>query len=344
MGRLLGMERQRRKTLSTFRGFRRPPRSPPATPKSSTDLMCSPPSHRLQSTTTPSTDCMTPHQLDRLSHAGQLSSHLGRHAAMRQSVCRTGELAVLCKAIDHLRVGNETMHPSARNHMQLCISNYLRSGKHYDVIDFGSRAAGDAETTTHRDLFTGLDCTITGVDVTEGHHVDVVMKRPYRIPLKSNSIDVIVSGQTFEHIPFFWVSFLEMCRVLRPGGFIFITAPSRGHIHGPVDPWRYYPDAMRVLAAFGRMQLVEAHTDLPPTVEGSQRYDYAAIDERSAYWGDSVGVFRKPKRYSSLVRIPREVLIWWANRVEGVDHIERPASLPARRGSAVHLQRLASKA
>jgi SAM-dependent methyltransferase len=65
------------------------------------------------------------------------------------------------------------------------------------------------------------------------------MKKPYQIPLRRHSVDVVVSGQTFEHIPFFWVSILELARILRPGGYLFITVPSRGHVHEVRDCWRF---------------------------------------------------------------------------------------------------------
>lgn len=97
-----------------------------------------------------------------------------------------------------------------------------------------------------------------------------------------------------------------------------------------MDPWRFYPDAMRSLAAFGRVKLREAHTDFPPTRPGTvDRWDYAGIDER-AYWGDTVAVFQKPRRYSLLVRVVRELNIWWANRVGGIEHIPTPKPLKGR--------------
>jgi SAM-dependent methyltransferase len=214
--------------------------------------------------------------------------------------------------------------------MKLCLETHLDPAQHYRVIDFGSQAVGEKHAT-HRDLLIDYDVTVTGVDIAPGPNVDVVMRKPYRVPVKSNSADVILSGQVFEHIPFFWASFLELCRVVRPGGYIFITAPSRGHRHYNVDCWRYYPDSMRALAAIGRMTLLEAHTDLPPRRPGSRRVDYAAIDARRAYWGDTVGVFQKPARYSKTVAVVREVNVWWANRVGGIGRVPAPRPVPGRR-------------
>jgi hypothetical protein len=39
-----------------------------------------------------------------------------------------------------------------------------------------------------------------------------------------------------------------MARVLKPEGWMFITAPFSWHIHRyPIDCWRFVPDGMRVL-------------------------------------------------------------------------------------------------
>src|SRR3954469_13315655 len=121
------------------------------------------------------------------------------------------------------------MHTSAMNHMQLSVDTYMRKDRHYDVLDFGSQAAGNKRT--HREVLAGYDVDYVGVDVVAGENVDLVMRKPYRIPVKSNSFDLVITSSAFEHIPFMWASFLEITRVLRPGGLIFLTAPSRGHIH-----------------------------------------------------------------------------------------------------------------
>ena len=212
------------------------------------------------------------------------------------------------------------MHTSAMNHMQLSVDTYLKKDRHYDVLDFGSQAAGNGRT--HREVLVDYDVDYVGVDVVAGENVDVVMRKPYRIPMKANSFDLVITGSAFEHIPFMWASFLEITRVLRPGGLIFLTAPSRGHIHFEMDCWRFYPDSMRALAAFARIQLLEAHTDMPPK-HPRGGVDYAGVDYDRNYWGDTAGVFRKPQNYSYLVRPVREVIIWWANRVNGIEHVPR---------------------
>lgn len=219
------------------------------------------------------------------------------------------------------------MHRSSYAHMRMCIDGYLRKDEHYRVLDVGSRKVG-GKLPTHRELLKEYDHEYVGADIRRGQNVDVVMQKPFRFPFKSNSFDVVMSNQAFEHIAFPWVTFLEMCRVVKPGGLIFIIAPSRGQVHGREDCWRYYPDSWRAFAAIGRMRLVEAFVDLPPTLSNG-RPDYAAVGRN--WWGDSVGVFRKPKKYSRLVRFVGAVNAWWANRVGGIEHIRVPPERPQRR-------------
>jgi SAM-dependent methyltransferase len=207
--------------------------------------------------------------------------------------------------------------------MARCVERYMPKGRTYQVVDFGSRVSQRREMVTHAQLLEEHECEIVGVDVRAGRNVDVVMTQPYRIPLKSNSADVVFAGQAFEHIPFFWASILEIARVLRRNGYLFLTVPSRGHVHAKQDCWRYYPDGLRAMAAFARLRLCEAHTDFPPTTNG-RRHDYAGIDAENQYWGDTVGVFQKPESYPSLRIAPvRAGLLWWANRV-GAAPLPRP--------------------
>jgi SAM-dependent methyltransferase len=197
--------------------------------------------------------------------------------------------------------------------MAACVERYMRKDRHYRVVDFGSRVSRGPKMT-HRELLREHDCDITGVDIRGGRNVDVVMRRPYRIPLRANSADVAFAGQVFEHVPFPWASMLELARVLKPGGLLFVTVPSRGHVHAHYDCWRIYPDGLRALAAFARLDTLEARTDFPP-ITGRKKHDYARIDADEHYWGDSVGVYRKPERYPSRRMWPvRQVVVAWANR------------------------------
>jgi SAM-dependent methyltransferase len=215
------------------------------------------------------------------------------------------------------------MHTTSLEHMTRCIERFMSKDRDYVVVDFGSRQ-GQPHKPTHKTLFEGYRHRYVGVDIAAGDNVDVVMAKPYSIPLKSRSADIVITGQVFEHVPFIWASFLELVRILKPGGYIFMTVPSRGHRHAvPYDCWRYYPDAMRALAAFGQVELCVATTDFPPVAPGGKRSDYRRIPARE-YWGDTVGVFRKTADHPRLrVALVREVVKWWANRTAELKPIPR---------------------
>lgn len=116
--------------------------------------------------------------------------------------------------------------------------------------------------------------------MSEGPNVDIVCKNS-DTPLESNSVDVVVSSSCFEHDDCFWQTFLEMCRIVKEGGHIYINAPSAGVYHGyPGDCWRFYKDSCAALAKWANKQ--GYHVELV----------YSHVDE-VGYWKDSVGVFRK---------------------------------------------------
>lgn len=172
------------------------------------------------------------------------------------------------------------MHLSSYEHMQDLATRYLDRARPLSVVDIGSQDVNGS----YRALFEHPGWTYTGIDLEAGKNVDLVLESPYRLPFATRSVDVVVSGQAFEHVEFFWASWLEMLRVLKPGGLVFLIAPSRGYEHRyPQDCWRFYPDGWRALAKFGACELLEATTDW-----------HAHPDPSSADWGDTVGVFRKP--------------------------------------------------
>lgn len=223
------------------------------------------------------------------------------------------------------------MHESAYEHMSICVERYMKKDQKYRVLDLGA-AISPGQSLTHRRLFAPYSVQYVGIDIVENENVDHVMPRPYTFPIPSRSVDILISGQVFEHIPFVWATAMEIARVLRPGGYAFICAPSRGHQHNVYDCWRFYPDAYRALAAWSGLELREAFTDMPPLrVVGGVMHDYTRITPRS-YWGDSVGVFQRTGKYPRLqAGFVRAVNQWWGNKRADLGHVPMPTPGPTRR-------------
>jgi SAM-dependent methyltransferase len=149
------------------------------------------------------------------------------------------------------------------------------------ILDVGSQDVNGS----YREIFSASPWTYTGLDMTPGKNVDIVLRTPYTwTEVAGASADVVVSGQAFEHIQYFWITMLEIARVLTPGGICCILAPSSGPEHRyPFDCWRFYPDGMAALAAYAHLETLEAVT---------QWTDLG--DAESDCWHDSMLVCRKP--------------------------------------------------
>lgn len=184
------------------------------------------------------------------------------------------------------------MHESSWRRMQAFRDTYLgsRQQERLRIVDIGSQDVNGS----YKPLFARQPWEYVGVDMAAGPNVDVVLRRPYDWrELKAASADVVVSGQAFEHIEFFWICALEIARILRPGGLCCLIVPSAGPEHRyPVDCWRFYPDGLRAIARFAGMEVLQAETDWAGT--GGEDGDV---------WHDSVLVARKP------TAIPRRLAV-----------------------------------
>ncbi len=139
------------------------------------------------------------------------------------------------------------MHDTADAIGRLFLEAYWRP-EFQRILDVG---AYDVNGSLRRHKPDGAEWV--GIDLAAGPGVDIVLKDAWSYPFPDASFDVVVSTSTFEHDRLFWLTFLEMCRVLKPGGFIYINAPSNGNYHTyPLDCWRFYPDAGVALEAWAQ--------------------------------------------------------------------------------------------
>lgn len=170
------------------------------------------------------------------------------------------------------------MHDTAREHARLFFELYWQPG-FTDVIELGSQ---DVNGSLREVCPVGA--RYVGVDTDPGKGVDVIVAAGDPLPYADASFDVAVTSSTFEHDVMFWESFLELLRVLRPGGLLYLNAPSNSTFHRyPLDCWRFYPDAGLALMRWALkkglpVELMESFVAPPQTDT----------------WCDFVAVFRRP--------------------------------------------------
>ena len=176
------------------------------------------------------------------------------------------------------------MHQSSLEKMRKFRSEYMTGRENEDllIMDLGSQDVNG----TYKGIFNAPSWKYVGVDMVPGENVDIVLKNPYSWDeIENESVDVLISGQALEHIEYFWLTFQEITRVLKPGGVCCMIAPSGGPEHRyPVDCWRFYPDGFRALARFANLELISVAT----------QWENLGYPDDSDEWKDTMMVCRKP--------------------------------------------------
>lgn len=186
------------------------------------------------------------------------------------------------------------MHGSSLCRMRWFVLTYLSDAPQgQKVLDIGSC---DVAGGTYRQFFDPAIFEYVGLDMAPGPNVDIVPSRPYCWrEIASNSFDIVISGQAFEHAEFFWLTAAEMARVLRPGGLLCLIAPRGFARHRfPVDCYRFDADGMVAIARWCGLRPLHASTDMaPPDAGGSWHIEDCE---------DSMLVARKPEDWSGVAR------------------------------------------
>lgn len=197
------------------------------------------------------------------------------------------------------------MHKSSIEHMVDCFDRFLLPMGPGSVLDVGS-GMGPGVASPYKAIFDKATWKYVGLDLAAGSNVDIVVEDPFIWPIADESFDAIISGQMMEHNSMFWLTFLEMARVLKTGGRMIHIAPSRGFEHrAPTDCWRFYRDGMSALAEWSGLRCLEATTDWRNEdlawLEKKKPHVFAAIPNRglngNGGWGDTAGVFEKPENW-----------------------------------------------
>jgi len=181
------------------------------------------------------------------------------------------------------------MHTSAMKYGALFFDNYCKNRENIVIVDIGAQDVNGSLRDVAPDGVKYI-----GVDFVDGRNVDVILEDPYKLPFEDGSLDIVVCSSVFEHSQFFWILFLEIMRVLKPSGLLYLNVPSNGYIHRyPVDCWRFYPDAALSLVAWANR---EGYTSMLLESFVANKNKLAGDEGQ---WNDFVAIFLKNSEYSA---------------------------------------------
>ena len=151
------------------------------------------------------------------------------------------------------------------------------------VLDIGSFDMNG----TYKDIFKSPCYHYTGMDMAGGPNVDIVPDDIYSwAEIANESIDLVISGQVFEHVEYPWLTMKEIERVLKPSGFCMIIAPNSGMEHkAPKDCYRYHADGLSALAKWAGLKV--HHVSVGGVPETQNIWDWVSE------WNDACLVAQK---------------------------------------------------
>ncbi|MBZ5704874.1 MAG: class I SAM-dependent methyltransferase [Acidobacteriia bacterium] len=156
-------------------------------------------------------------------------------------------------------MGRERLYPSLTNPNWLVLRKRRELFRRWleglpelnlSVLDIGGRIQ------PYRPLMAGQERQYVAVDLRVTPLVDVVANAE-RLPLASESFDLVLCTQMLEYVPHPQQAILEIHRVLKPRGVLLLSVPTASLKDTDEDRWRFLPAGIRqLLSAFSEIELV----------------------------------------------------------------------------------------
>lgn len=210
------------------------------------------------------------------------------------------------------------MHITASISADAFFKIYGEPGK--TVLEVGGRDIGGGAQGTLQGSCERYGMKYLCLDMEPAPSVSIVCQPGDPFPIADGSVDIVVSTSCFEHDSCFWMTFREMARVVKPEGYLYVSAPANGPYHGyPGDCWRFYGDAPQALAHWSGRQL-EGKVYPTEVVESFH------IAPHQDIWVDFLGVWRrveKPveKAYDKEKRLAEGVLANYLRTIKNLQII-----------------------
>jgi ubiquinone/menaquinone biosynthesis C-methylase UbiE len=118
------------------------------------------------------------------------------------------------------------------------------------VLDVGGRVQ------PYRPLLAGRVASYVAVDLRRTHLTNVVGSAE-QLPFPDNRFDLAICTQVLQYISDPQAAIREISRVLKPGGHLFLSAPSACPSDADEECWRFLPAGLRhLLSPFREIEIV----------------------------------------------------------------------------------------
>ncbi len=129
----------------------------------------------------------------------------------------------------------DTLHMAMRNERRATQRSILEQNSSSVFLDCGCREGNDTLEFAERigtDLILGIDYNLAVLQQAKHKGIcPLLSDLNYSIPLKKDSVDVIVASNIIEHLVDPYIFVAEMFRVLRPGGYVALDTPNLASWH-----------------------------------------------------------------------------------------------------------------
>jgi SAM-dependent methyltransferase len=143
--------------------------------------------------------------------------------------------------IEHLKIIRE----SVRRHIE--------HASQYDHVSFSVLDIAPQVHAGAKEFFKWAEVKTLDIEPGADYCADICKDNSALIP--DNCFDTVICTEVLEHVANPFAAVAEINRMLKPGGYVYITTPFNFRIHGPLpDNWRFTIHGLKQL--FSQMEIL----------------------------------------------------------------------------------------
>jgi SAM-dependent methyltransferase len=149
------------------------------------------------------------------------------------------------------------------------------------VVEIGTKQSIEGRPTHSMHLFPNVArANYLMADVETGADVDMIADLHKLPPDWTGRFDALVAVAVFEHLERPWIAAQEVARVLKPGGFVYVSTHQTFPLHGyPSDFFRFSKEALALIFRDAGMEVTEVGYEHRAKISAPNEFIPLAIQE-----------------------------------------------------------------